>query len=102
AWSEHPPQESRDRASFCIVGNLGGNHDPGEGSDRIGALAGSVHNRSLEIFADLGRVLHCSSDALQAGLDEFPILISNPAVTEMILERIDEFHIANRTAEFFD
>src|SRR5262249_8448457 len=80
-WPEHPCQESPDCTPLGILSEMGRNHEPGEGCNWVRALAWSVHNRLGEVIANLRRVVYCRLNGLQAGLDEFAVLIANPAVS---------------------
>jgi hypothetical protein len=56
----------------------------------------------FEIVANLYRVVHGGTNTFETGLDEFAILITNLSTADMVLQRVDKLHIADRASHLLD
>ena len=52
----------------------------------------------LEVFGNFSLMVYGGCYALKASLNKFPVPVTNLSVTQMVLQRVDVLHIANRSA----
>src|SRR5271165_1180084 len=90
AGAEHPLEKRLRRTPLGVVGNVTGNNDPGERSNRIGAWIGCIHDGRLEVIPSVGGVPNSGRDAFQTGFYIFSVLVPNSSVTEVVLQSVDE------------
>src|SRR5579864_48775 len=92
---DSPLYEALDGITFGGIGELGRNQQPGKAGDRIGSLAGGVGDGNAEIIGHVfGGSRSRRGDAREIGLDEFAGGVSNFAIRHLVLDGVNQFHVA--------
>src|SRR5712692_8528432 len=100
---QHPVQEALYGVPLGWILNPRRNQEPSKTRDRIGRLTRRISDGNPEIIGHIARCSGCRSrDARQLSFDEASSSILDSAVGEVILDRVNQFHVADGIRRLLD